>query len=262
MPTLPHQPGGSQQSPQNNGVSKKGLVIFAVIAIVIVLIIVFRSLTGSDQSDTSIPESEPETTSYITEASSEPEVVEPPDPSENDGTSIPVLDGVIFKGTDGYIFASDVGFSETKTIADITSIVMDDNVSIKPVASCIYYSAANSVSITHTSGSVLSVYRAYLKSSEDESSGDLYDTQLQQHARANGFTNTSIGDVFINTSRCGRYIRGTVTPANASEPMTCILCYFNFDKYIYTCTALFNSQDTCDMLFGSLTCNRGKIQFS
>ena len=259
-PTVPNGPNGPVGNGNGGGVNKKALAIIAAVALGIVILLVSKSCSSSNDKP---EEPDPAITTAVTTVVTEPVVIEPPDPSENTGTEIPILtEGTIFKDTNKYILASNVAFPETKAVADIVTLQVDEKLSIKPASSCVYTNSANSVNITHTSGSVLNLYRAEVIDRDLKLESADYDAELRRHAQMNGVTDFTFGDVFIHTTNCGRYVRGTVTPAGSTEPMTYMLCYFKNDLQMYTCVILYNSEDACQILTDSITYNRGALQFS
>lgn len=261
MPTLP--PRNQPQQPQNNkssgtGVNKKGLIALVVVAVVIIGIIALRNCSSADS------EKEPANTSTIASTTVESVVVEsvvvePPAPEENSGTEIPLVSGAIYKDIDKFVLASDVAYPETKSVADVSLIYLNDNLTIRPNTACTYAFEPNTIIMTHNSGSLISVSRAKYTGSDTPSTGE-FDSLLAENAEANGVKNPVYGNLYVGTTLRGRYVTGEVTPAGSTESETFMLGYFYSDPEVYTLTALYNSDDAFKVLLNSISLNKNAIQ--
>lgn len=267
MPTLP--PRNQPQQPQRphgnkapgNGVNKKALVIFGVVVVGVIVMISVGTCRSNSNVDT-----EPD----YTVSSSEPEIPdvvsstpppEPPAPEENSGTEIPLVSGAIYRDSDKFVLASDIMYSETKSVADVSTISLNEYLTVKPNAACTYNFEPNTLIMTHNTGSLISLTRAKYASTETLHVEE-FDPILAEHATANGVENPYYGNIYLGTVLRGRYVTGTVTPAGDTESKTFLLCYFYGDPEIYTMTALYNSDDAFNLLLNSISWNKNAIQLN
>ncbi len=266
IPTLPphNQPQRPQRSqnnkPSGNGVNVKAIIILVVIAVGIIVLISVRSCVpaGTNSEPESIIYSEPIVSDVVSITPTPPE---PPTPEENSGTEIPLVSGAIYRDIDKFVLASDVVFTETKSVADVSLISLNESLTVKPNATCTYDFEPNTIIITHNTGSLISITRAKYAGVETPTS-EQFDTLLSGHAEANGVEKPVYGNLYLGTTLRGRYVTGIVTPAGDVEPKTFLLCYFYGDPEIYTITALYNSDDAFNVLLNSISWNKSTIQLN
>lgn len=264
MPTLPNQQNQRQQPvrrpPQKNGGNKginvKALVILVIVVIAIIVIIIVGSNASTNYESqpaesTVATESVPEVTT--TTATEPPEPVEL-DPSENNGTQITDLlaEGSVLSEANKYTLVTDIAYANAYSVADSTVISLDKNLTLVPSASCAYSYGFNTANITHNSGALLSIARRQAVNRKEMPTISEYTASLEQMAKANGVIKPTFGEVYVGSSKCGVYVKGTLKANKEETTKTILLMHFSGDPEIYSMAAIYNTQDELDLLLNSV----------
>lgn len=263
MPTLPNQVPPRQQKPGNpkrndNGLNVKALIILAAVVIGIIILIIVKGNSPSkyEQSDSSLVAA---TSSEVPEATtsdpieSEPVVVEA-DPADNAGTELTDLlaEGSVFNDANKYVLATDINYPGAVSCADSTVVSLDKNMTLSPSASCAYAYGFNSVNITHTSGSVLYLARDAAADYRNMPTAEDYLASLEVIAKKNGVVKPLAGKVYVGSSCCGSYVKGTLKVNKEETDKTLLLMHISGNPEIYSVAVIYTSQDELDILLNSL----------
>lgn len=264
MPVLPNQQNQRQQPqkkpPQTGGVNVKALVIIGIVVIgIIVLIAVKGGKPNKYESNTESLVTADSTPVETTPVETTPVVTEPPepveiDPSENAGTQITDLlaEGSVFHDANKYTLVTDIGYSNANSVADNTVISLDSNLTLYPSASCAYSYEFNTVNITHSSGSVLTLTRKAAYDKRYMPTVEEYTASLQTIAKSNGIVKPVYGEVYVGSNLCGTYVKGTLKANKEETDKTIVVMHFSGSPEIYSLAAIYSTQDEFDILLNSI----------